>query len=82
METIAALKQGAGGNILVQGSATLVKGLLEAGLIDELKILINPYMMGTSAGRLFDGMQGALELISVQSLDKGVISTVYKPIDR
>ncbi len=80
MKSIAALKQGTGGNILVLGSAQLVKGLLEAGLIDELKVLITPHIMGSADGRLFDGMQGALELESIQQLDKGVITASYKPV--
>src|SRR5438034_1085636 len=39
IKEITELKQKKGGNILVQGSATLVKSLFEANLVDELKLL-------------------------------------------
>lgn len=77
---IAALKKATNGNILVQGSGTLVKALLQAGLVDELKLLINPHIMGTGSGHLFEGMSGSLELVNVQSLEKGVLAVSYRPV--
>lgn len=41
------LKQETAGNILVYGGATLVSGLLEHGLIDELYLLVNPVVIGS-----------------------------------
>ncbi len=40
------IKREDGGYILVQGSASLIKPLLEAGQVDELKLLINPSIVG------------------------------------
>src|SRR5882762_3809344 len=61
---IAELKKQKGGDILVQGSAVLVKSLLAAGLVDELKLLVQPYIMGAGKGSFFDDMNVGLELIS------------------
>jgi dihydrofolate reductase len=41
------LKREDGGYILVQGIASLLKPLLEGGLVDELRLLVNPAIIGT-----------------------------------
>ncbi len=46
VEAITRLKQQPGGDIHIEGSATLVKSLLEANLIDELRFLVHPYIVG------------------------------------
>lgn len=40
------LKAGDGGPIQVPGSATLVHGLLDAGLVDELRLMVFPVSIG------------------------------------
>ena len=40
------LKKRDGGNISITGSGTLVQSLLEAGLIDELRLLVHPIVVG------------------------------------
>ena len=80
IEEIAALKKESAGTILVQGSTTLVKSLMAAGLVDELKLLIQPHIMGTTTSNFFEGMNRALELVEVQQLEKGVILARYQPL--
>jgi dihydrofolate reductase len=50
---VAALKHTDGGNILVYGSATLVKSLIHHDLVDELRLMIHPCVIGGGL-RLFD----------------------------
>jgi len=50
---VAALKKSDGGDILVYGSATLVKALLHHDLIDELRLMVYPVSIGGGL-RLFD----------------------------
>jgi len=50
---VAALKKSDGGDILVYGSATLVKALLHHDLIDELRLMVFPLSIGGGL-RLFD----------------------------
>src|SRR5688572_5127773 len=40
------LKQGEGGSLLLHGSATLARGLLEARLVDDLRLMIFPVLVG------------------------------------
>jgi dihydrofolate reductase len=76
---IAKLKKQQGGNILVQGSAKLVRTLLAAGLVDEFNFLVQPHMMGTNTGGFFAELNGSLELISLEKLEKGVLQIRYAP---
>jgi dihydrofolate reductase len=79
VKAVSELKRQGDGNILVQGSATLVKTLLEAGLVDEFKFIVQPHIMGTDNGNFFNGMKGGLELTSSQTIDHGVMVVCYKP---
>jgi dihydrofolate reductase len=50
---VAALKKSDGGDILVYGSATLVKALLHHDLVDELRLMVFPVSLGGGL-RIFD----------------------------
>ena len=41
------LKEGTGKDVAIFGSANLAAGLLEAGLIEELRVMVNPVILGT-----------------------------------
>ena len=51
---VSTLKERYQGDILVAGSGTLVRGLLDAQLVDELRLMIFPTILGKGK-RLFDG---------------------------
>jgi dihydrofolate reductase len=74
------LKQGQGGPILVAGSATLVRGLLANGLVDELRLMVYPIAIG---GGLTiwpaDRSRLALELVELVRYETGVLLQVYRP---
>lgn len=53
-EAIGKLKQEIQGDILVAGSGTLVRGLLQADLVDELRLMVFPFVVGHGR-RLFNG---------------------------
>jgi dihydrofolate reductase len=46
LDAIAELKKGEGGPLLVNGSASLVRALLGAGLVDELRLQVFPVAIG------------------------------------
>jgi dihydrofolate reductase len=79
IKVISELKNQDGGDILIQGSTTLVKELMSAELIDEIKLLVQPHIMGTENGRFFQGMNTELALTDMQPLENGVILLCYKP---
>ena len=79
VETMNALKNETGGHILVQGSGSLVRTLLSARLVDELKLLVNPHIAGTGDHLFSESVTISLELKKMQQLDKGVVALSYKP---
>ena len=81
-EAISRLKQEEGKNILVNGSATLVRSLLRDNLLDELRLFVHPIVLG-SGERLFDGGgQVKLKLAHIHTYDNGVASLTYQPADQ
>ena len=75
--TIARLKAEEGGDIVVNGSITLARSLLRAGLVDELRLLVFPVVVG-SGRRLLDGLERIpLRLLEAKSLPTGVLSLTY-----
>jgi dihydrofolate reductase len=77
---VSRLKREDGGTITVNGSATLLRSLLSAGLVDELRLLLHPVVLG-SGDRLFDDAadQLALNLSECHAYDNGVVSLAYQP---
>ena len=64
-EGVSKLKQEVDGDIVVHGSAQLVQGLLERDLVDELRLMVFPVVLG-SGKRLF-GESGKKRLRLVDS---------------
>jgi dihydrofolate reductase len=79
-EEIEKLKKGPGKDIVISGSATLVWSLLRYGLLDELKLMIHPVVVG-SGKRLFDDEAEAkpLELVDSKIFSTGVLYLTYRP---
>jgi dihydrofolate reductase len=79
-EEIGRLKQGEGGDIVISGSGALVRSLLQYGLLDELKLMIHPVVVG-GGKRLFEdfGEHKALELVDSQTFATGVVYLTYRP---
>lgn len=76
---VQALKQQDGGNLLVYGSGTFVQTLLRHGLVDELRLMVFPLVLG-SGKRLFAGGDTLpLKLAATKDLGDGVLLLTYKP---
>jgi dihydrofolate reductase len=78
---VAALKKTDGGDILVYGSATLVKALLHNDLVDELRLMVFPVSIGGGL-RLFDDNRELkkFRLTHSRVIDNGVLILEYQPI--
>jgi dihydrofolate reductase len=75
-----ALKAEPGKNIGVSGSATLVRSLLEQGLLDELRLLVHPLVVGKGAKLFPDGSPPvSLELVDSRTFATGVLDLTYRP---
>ncbi|WP_101295974.1 dihydrofolate reductase family protein [Halegenticoccus soli] len=79
-EEIAELKQREGEGIGIVGSRTLVRSLLDYGLLDEFVLNVHPLVLG-SGKRLFEegGERTALKLIESKTFSSGVVSLTYEP---
>ena len=79
IEQVGKVKSETGGYILVQGSSSLLKPLLEAGLVDELKLLINPSIVGNGKRMMSENVNCNLEFLEFRQFDKNVVLLSYKP---
>ncbi|MGW2563114.1 dihydrofolate reductase family protein [Streptomyces sp. NPDC001514] len=73
------LHESAGGDLLVMGSPTLVRTLLHEGLVDELRLMIMPVILG-GGKTIFpgDGALRAFELVSTVTSATGVQVCTYR----
>ena len=78
---ISELRQTDGGDLLVMGSPTLVRTLLREGLVDELRLLVMPVLLGGGKS-IFpdDGVKQTLELVSTVTSGTGVNVCTYRPV--
>ena len=77
---VAALRRQGGGDVLVWGSAALVRALLAEGLVDELNLMIEPIVLG-GGKRIFpeDGVARPLRLVRSTTAGTGVHVATYQP---
>ena len=80
-EEITQLKRQPGKDITILGSGALVRSLLRDGLLDELKLIVHPIVLG-GGKRLFEegGDQKALELVDSKTFGTGVLYLTYRPV--
>jgi dihydrofolate reductase len=79
-DEVAELKQQPGGDIGMSGSATLVRGLLAGGLLDELHLFLHPVVVGHGRRLFPDGSpEQPLTLASATAFGSGVVHLVYQP---
>jgi dihydrofolate reductase len=79
-EEIARLKRQPGEDITILGSGALVRSLLRGGLIDELRLMVHPIVLGGGKRLFEDGNERqALELVDSKTFDTGVLYLTYQP---
>jgi dihydrofolate reductase len=78
---ISKLRNASGGDLVVLGSPRLVQTLLGENLVDELRLMIEPVLLG-GGKRIFpdDGEMRTLELVSTVTAATGVIVSTYRPV--
>ena len=82
VEEVGKLKREHDGDIVVHGSARLVQTLIEHDLVDELRLMVYPVVLG-SGKRLFgDTSDGKpLRLVESKVVGDGVSILIYRPAD-
>lgn len=80
MDDVAALKQGDGPDLMIWGSSEIYPGLLSAGLLDRLTVMIYPLTLGDGKRLFGDGTPaGALKMVDHQVTPSGTIIVTYQP---
>jgi dihydrofolate reductase len=79
-EEVARLRKELDGEILVYGSRRLSRALIEMGLVDELRLMVYPVVLG-AGDRLFGETADKIPMRLVESrpLGGGVVSMIYAP---
>jgi dihydrofolate reductase len=66
--------------IALSGSVSVVRQLLDAGLLDELHLFVHPATAGSGLRLFDDGAPGRhLRLLSSEAFGTGVLHLVYAP---
>jgi dihydrofolate reductase len=80
-EEVRKLKQQPGKDILVYGSAKLVNTLLQHDLVDELRLMVHPVVLG-SGKRIFDDHAETLKPLNLaesKTFPSGIVLLSYHP---
>jgi len=80
-EEVKKLKQQPGKDILVYGSGKLVNTLLKHDLVDELRLMVHPVVLG-SGRRLFDDNVETMKILKLaesKTFPSGIVLLSYRP---
>jgi dihydrofolate reductase len=78
-EQVARLKEEDGPELQVHGSADLIETLLRADLVDELRLMIFPLVLGSGKRLFSDGtVPAALKLVDSNTSSTGVVLSTYE----
>ena len=79
-EEVNKLKQQDGQDIAVHGSATLAQALMQHDLVDRIRLLVYPVVVGKGQRLFTEGLTATLKLVESQSFSSGVVALVYEPV--
>ncbi len=77
LNEISALKQQPGKDIYLMGGARITASLIDAGLVDELRLIVYPLIAGEGKALFTTTKRRGLELQKVQQLTDGRMSMIY-----
>ena len=79
-EALTRIKREPGRDISITGSPTLVRSLLKDGVLDELRLLVHPIVVGHGK-RLFSDTDAPipLQLVDAKTFSTGVMALTYAP---
>lgn len=73
------LKKGDGGDIALFGHGRFARALLDAGLVDELRLSVHPVLAGSGSLLFSEGETKGLKLVDTTVLGTGVVVLCYQP---
>jgi dihydrofolate reductase len=83
VEEMSTLKQQAGKDLIIFGSSDLAVTFIEQDLIDELRVMINPVVLGKGKS-LFKGIENKLDLklLHTRTFKSGNVLLYYEPVEK
>jgi dihydrofolate reductase len=79
-ETVAALRDRTGNDIVILGSGELVRSLMERDLVERYVLWIHPLVLGSGRRLFTDGLSTAsLRLVDTTTTTTGVVIATYEP---
>jgi dihydrofolate reductase len=81
VEEVSELKQTLDGEIVVAGSGQLVRTLMEHDLVDELRLMIFPVVLGAGE-RIFGATSDKkpMRLLDTRTIDHDLAYVTYEPV--
>jgi dihydrofolate reductase len=76
---VSGLKEQPGQDILLYGSADLVRALTEHGLIDEYRLMVFPLILGMGKRLFGNGISARLKLVEAKTFSAGIVVLTYQP---
>jgi dihydrofolate reductase len=80
VDEITKLKQENGPDIVVHGSGKLIQTLLANNLVDRIRLLIYPVVLGEGQRLFEDGTTGKFNLVDTRTFSSGVVGVIYEPV--
>jgi dihydrofolate reductase len=75
-EAVPALTARYSGNVLVNGSISLVRALTELGLVDEYRLMVYPVLLGSGRRLFADGIQRSLRITHTEPAGDTLLITL------
>jgi dihydrofolate reductase len=80
LDALAALKEGDGPDLIIQGSSTLYPQLLEAGLIDRITLMTFPLVLGEGKRLFGEGTPSrSMRMVEHKVTSVGTVIAAYEP---
>jgi dihydrofolate reductase len=81
VDEVSKLRRELNGEIVVLGSPQLARTLIDHDLVDELRLMVYPVVLGAGA-RLFGETSGKkpMRLVNTQSVGDGIAILTYEPV--
>ncbi len=77
---VSKLKQQSGEDIMIAGSGTLTRSLMQEHLIDEVRLLVYPVVLGSGKQLFREGSDATMKLIESKNLS-GVMALSYRIVE-
>ncbi|HEY1572072.1 MAG TPA: dihydrofolate reductase family protein [Pseudonocardiaceae bacterium] len=80
-DAVTTLKHTVGGDVVVYGSGRLAHALIEQDLVDELRLMVCPFVLGTGE-RLFGGIRNrkSVRLVDTRAVGDSLVQLTYQPV--